>query len=126
VEFRTEEVNPEILVCGDPKEPLADDKESCLRYGIGGKVVELHLVVVAQPPHEAARRGGEAAFVQPDEAHDVAVGGLGSLSDAGETIHIGYMSSPTGANNPPFTNSFNANGVTVDRDHGRGSSTRIG
>jgi hypothetical protein len=33
--------------------------------------VKLHPVVVAQPPHKAARRCGEAALVVPDEANDV-------------------------------------------------------
>jgi hypothetical protein len=50
---------------------------------------------------------------------------LGSLSDAGGTIHAGYMPSTAGANNPSLTSSFSASGVTVDRDHRRGSSTQI-
>jgi hypothetical protein len=55
VEFRAEEVNPEIPVRQDPQEPLADgNKGGRLRYDVGREVVELHPVVVAQPPHEAA------------------------------------------------------------------------
>jgi hypothetical protein len=51
---------------------------------------------------------------------------LGSLSDAGGSIHTGYIPSPVGTSNPPFTSSFSASGITVERDHGIGSSTRIG
>jgi hypothetical protein len=59
-----EEVDPEIPVHWDPQEPLTDgDKGGHLRYGIGGEVVELHPVVVAQPPHEAARQGSEDVFM---------------------------------------------------------------
>jgi hypothetical protein len=53
-------------------------------------------------------------------------GGLGSWPDVGGTIHAGYTPSPAGASNPPFTSLFRANGVTVDRVQGRGSSTMIG
>jgi hypothetical protein len=79
--------------------------------------------VVAEPLHEPARRGIEVVLVQTDEADDVALWGLGSLSDAGGTIHAGYGPSPAGVCCPPFTNSSSANSVTVDRDHGRGSNT---
>jgi hypothetical protein len=85
--------------------------------------VKLRPVVVAQPPHEVAHRGGEAMLVH--KADDVAVRRVGLPVRRRRTIHAGYMPSPTGANSRPFTSSFSANGVTVDRDHGRGSSTRI-
>jgi hypothetical protein len=70
--------------------------------------------MLAQPLHEAAHRGGEATLVQPDEVDDVAVRRLGSLSDTGGTIHVGYMPSPAGANRLPFTSSFSVNGVAID------------
>jgi hypothetical protein len=61
VELAAEEMDPEVPVRQDPQESLVDsDEGSRLRDGIGGKVVELHPVVVAQPPHESARRGVEA------------------------------------------------------------------
>jgi hypothetical protein len=82
--------------------------------------------MVAQPPHEPARQGGEATLAQTDEADDVAVRGLGFPSDAGGTIHAGYGPLPVGVNWPPFTSSFSASGVTIDRGHGKGSSIRIG
>jgi hypothetical protein len=64
--------------------------------------------------------------MQVDEADDVALRGLGSLSDAGRTIHTGYGPSLVRVSCPPFTNSSSASWVIVDRDHGKGSSTRVG
>jgi hypothetical protein len=52
--------------------------------------------------------------------------GLGSRSDTGGTIHAGDAPSTFGARSSPFTSSFRANGVTVDRVQGRGSNTTIG
>jgi hypothetical protein len=52
-------------------------------------------------------------------------GGLGSRSDAGGTIHAGGTPSTFGASSSPFTSSFRANGVTVNRVQGRGSNTTI-
>jgi hypothetical protein len=72
VELTTEEVDPQVPVHRDAQESLVDDdKGGCLRDGVGGEVVKLHLVVVAQPPHKLARGGVEAALVQADEADDV-------------------------------------------------------
>jgi hypothetical protein len=42
------------------------------------EVVQLHAVVVAQAPHEAARRRREAALVEAGEADNVAVRGVGN------------------------------------------------
>jgi hypothetical protein len=47
-------------------------KVAACEIALGGEVVKLHPVVVAQSPHEAARRCGEAMLVVPDEADDVA------------------------------------------------------
>jgi hypothetical protein len=85
-----EEVEPQVPAHQDLQESLAYGNEgSRLQDGIGAEVVELHPIVVAQPPHEPARRRVEATLVQADEADDVALRGLGSLSDAGGTIHAG-------------------------------------
>jgi hypothetical protein len=51
---------------------------------------------------------------------------LGSRSDVGETIHAEGAASTFGASSPPLTSSFRANGVTVERGRGKGSSTMIG
>jgi hypothetical protein len=51
---------------------------------------------------------------------------LGSRSDAGETIHAGGAASTFGASSPPLTSSFRANGVTIERGRGKGTSTMIG
>jgi hypothetical protein len=48
-----------------------------LRDGVGGEVVQLHPIVVAQPPHEPARGGLEAALVHADEADNVTWGRVG-------------------------------------------------
>jgi hypothetical protein len=77
VQLRAEQMDPEVPVHGDPQEPLADaDEGGRLRNRVGGEVVKLHPVVVAQPAHEAARQRGEALVV-PDEADDVAVRRVG-------------------------------------------------
>jgi hypothetical protein len=77
VELAVEEVDPEVPVRQDPQKSLTDgDEGSCLQDGVRGEVVELHPVMVAQPLHEPAHRGGEAALVQADEADDVAVQGV--------------------------------------------------
>jgi hypothetical protein len=48
MQLRAEQEDLEIPVHWDPQEPLADaDEGGRLRYGIGGKIVELHPVVVA-------------------------------------------------------------------------------
>jgi hypothetical protein len=49
--------------------------------------------------------------------------GLGSLFDAGGTIHAGRGPSSARVSYPPFTNSSNDSWVTVDRGHMKGSST---
>jgi hypothetical protein len=43
---------------------------------------------------------------------------LGSQFDAGGTIHAGDTPSTFGASNSPFTNSFRANDITIDRVQG--------
>jgi hypothetical protein len=66
-------VDPEILVHEDPQELLANaDEGGPLRNRVGGEVVQLHPVVVAQSAHEVARRHGEAAFMVLDEADHIA------------------------------------------------------
>jgi hypothetical protein len=79
MQFRAEEVNPEIPIYRDPKEAFANaDERGRLRDRVRREVVQLHAVVVAQTPHEAARRRREAALVEADEADDVAVWWVGN------------------------------------------------
>jgi hypothetical protein len=74
------EADLEVPVRRGPQKPLVDGNEaSRLRDGVGGEVVKLHPVMMAQPPHEPARRGSETTFVQADEADNVAVRGVGLL-----------------------------------------------
>jgi hypothetical protein len=63
--------------------------------------------------------------VVEDEANNVAVGGLGSRSVAGGTIHAAGCPSTFGASWPPFTSSLKTNLITIERLHGSGSSTVI-
>ena len=59
---------------GNAQIPLADgDEDGCLRNGVGVEVVELHIVVVWERPHEPVRRQVEAVLVEGYEAHNVAV-----------------------------------------------------
>jgi hypothetical protein len=52
--------------------------------------------------------------------------GLGSRSNAGGTIHAEGAPSMFGASSPPLTNSFRANGITVEWGQDKGSNTTIG
>jgi hypothetical protein len=88
--YRAEEAHPKIPIHRDPQEPLADaDEGGRLRNRVGGEVVKLHPVVVAQPPHKAAHRRGEATLVMPDEANDVVVRRVGLPVRRRGTIHAG-------------------------------------
>ena len=40
---------------------------------IGIKVLQLHLVVMQQPPKELVGEGGESSLVEVSEGHDVAI-----------------------------------------------------
>jgi hypothetical protein len=54
-ELTPEEMDPQVPQSGDAQKPLVDGYEGRrLRNGVGGKVVQLHVIVVAQPPHEPA------------------------------------------------------------------------
>jgi hypothetical protein len=50
MQLRAKQVDPEILVHGDPQEPLADvDDVGCLRNRVGSDVMQLHPIVVHSP-----------------------------------------------------------------------------
>jgi hypothetical protein len=120
-------MDPQVPDRQDPQESITNGHEgSRLRDSVGGEVVKLHPVVVAQPPHEPAHGGVESTLVHVDEAHDVARWGVGSLSDDSGTIHIERGSSPSGVSCPPVTSSSSDSRFADDRGHGKGSSTRIG
>jgi hypothetical protein len=56
---------------------LADAYEGRrLRNGVGGEVVQLHAVVVAQTPHELTGGGVESPLMKVNEAHHVPLRGL--------------------------------------------------
>jgi hypothetical protein len=82
--------------------------------------------VVAQPPHKAACRCGEATLVVPDETDDIAEQRVRlPFCRQGNDPRRGAPST-FGVSCPPFTSSRKANSVTVDRVHDRGSNTTIG
>jgi hypothetical protein len=58
--LRLEEVKPQLLVGIHTQVPLANGrKNGGLRDRVGGKVMELHPIVVQDRPHEPARRHPE-------------------------------------------------------------------
>jgi hypothetical protein len=64
----------------NPQEPLVDGGEDGrLHNGVGVEVVQLHLIVVWQGPHEVAHRNPEAPFMERGEANDVAHGRIRHL-----------------------------------------------
>jgi hypothetical protein len=64
----------------NPQEPLTDGGEDGrLCNGVRVEVVQLHLVVVWQGPHEVAHRNPEASFMERGEANDVARGRIRHL-----------------------------------------------
>jgi hypothetical protein len=70
--LRGKEMSPQVLVGGDPQVSFAHRHEDGgLRDGVGAEVVQLHLLVVQDRPHEAACRHTEPPLVEGDEAHDV-------------------------------------------------------
>jgi hypothetical protein len=89
--------------------------------------VKFHAVVVAERPHEAARRRREASLVEADEANHVATRGLSAWSLAGGTIHSAGRPSSFAASWPAVTSWFRASQVTVERSHAnRSMMTRGG
>ena len=69
-----EEMEPQLPMGGNAQVPLADDdKDGCLRDGVGVEVVKLHAVVMRERPHELVRRQAETTLVERHEAHNVPV-----------------------------------------------------
>jgi hypothetical protein len=63
---------------GMPKNPSQTAmKEAACEMALGGRVVNLHPVMVAQPPHELAHGSVEAMLMQPHEADDAALRRVG-------------------------------------------------
>ena len=76
VEFTPEQMPSQVQVRLDPQVLLADgDEDRRLRNGVGGEVMQLHLVVVAKRPNEAAGGNAETPLVEPRQADDVAARG---------------------------------------------------
>ena len=59
----------------NPQEPLAQGNKRCnVLDPIGGKVLQLHLVVIQQPSKEPVGRYGESPLVEVSEGHDIPFG----------------------------------------------------
>ena len=68
---------PQVSVDQDPQVALADgDEDRRLRNGVGGKIMKLHPVVVAERADEIAGRNAEVPLVQSRQANDVAARGV--------------------------------------------------
>ena len=70
-----EDMPPQIEVGINPQEPLTQgDERRNVLDPIGSKVLQLHLVVIQQPPKELVGGGGEFSLVKASEGHNVAFG----------------------------------------------------
>ena len=69
------EVEPQLLVGHHPQIALTHrGKDRRDGDGVWGEVLKLHLVVVAERPHEAVRRSAQAVAVELGERDHVALG----------------------------------------------------
>ena len=75
LEGDSDEVPPQVKVRTNPQESLTqgDEHRNVLDF-VGIKVLQLHLVVMQQPPKELMGGGGESPLVEVSEGHDVAIG----------------------------------------------------
>jgi len=66
---------PQVKVGINPQEPLAQgDERHNVLDPIGGKVLQLHLVVIQQPPKEWVSRYGESPLMEVTEGHNIPFG----------------------------------------------------
>jgi hypothetical protein len=87
-----EKVEPQIPVGLHPQVPLADcHKNGGLRDGVGGEMMELHLVVVKKLPHKLARRHPEPLSWKATKLTTYPSGGAGSRWSDGDTLHSGWL-----------------------------------
>jgi hypothetical protein len=69
-----EEVEPQLLVGPHPQVPLADGHENGgLQDRVGGKVMQLHPIIMQDGPHELAWWHPEPPLMEGDKAHHVAL-----------------------------------------------------
>ena len=77
VELTAEQVQQQLPVRLHPQVALANgDEDRRLRDRVGGEVVQLHLVVLAERTDESPGGDAEHPLVQPCQADDVAARGL--------------------------------------------------
>jgi hypothetical protein len=120
-------MNPEIPVHRDPQEALADaDECGRLRDRVRREVVELHAVVVAEGPHEAAHRRHEAALMESDEADHVAARRVGRSLPFRRHDPLGRLSVLVRRELAAGHQLVQASRVTVERSHANGSTMMRG
>jgi hypothetical protein len=85
--------------------------------------VQLHPIVIAQGSHEVADGDAESSLVEAHEAHDVALGGFGSVYSGSGEIHAGALESGFIGSSLSFTSCSKTATVAEDFPHGNGSWT---
>ena len=71
----SKEIPPQVEVGANPQESLAQGDKRCnVLDPIGGKVLQLHLVVIQQPPKERVSRYGESSLMEVSEGHNIPFG----------------------------------------------------
>ena len=59
----------------NPQEPLTQgDERRNVLDPIGSKVLQLHLVVIQQPPKKLMGRNGESSLMEESKGHDIPLG----------------------------------------------------
>jgi hypothetical protein len=71
-ELRGEEMSPQVPLGVNPQKPLANRHENDrLRDGVRVEVMQLHLVIVRERPHEETRRHPKPPLMEGGEADHV-------------------------------------------------------
>ena len=81
----------------NPQESLTqgDEHRNVLDF-VGIKVLQLHLVVMQQPPKELVGGGGESPLMEVSEGHDVAIRRRQCVLIAGQPPLLGGGRGPPG------------------------------
>ena len=91
VKIDGEEIPPQVEVGTNPQEPLTQgDKHRNVLDPIRSKVLQLHLLVIQQPPKKLVGRGGETPLVKASEGHHVAFERRRLVLITGQPPLLGY------------------------------------
>jgi len=89
-------------------------------------MLELHPIVEAECPHEAARGSAQAVAVEFGERHHVALGRLGLPVAAGSAIHSGDDSEVRRRRSPSLSSFSNRRSVIDDGRQSSAATTLTG